>query len=191
MTDSFSAKHLMEDERFPTDIPRSAGPDPGDSRHAVNLSANLRARMEKLSDWRIDPSLIRFPEEPCESHGGHATVSKAFLPDDEDDEDDDDDDEDDEDDNDDDEDDEDDNDDDDDDDDDDDGDEDDDDGEEEEGSSWTSSCISEEGRKEEGELGDEQKVDEQEHESDGNNICREKVGRGRFLCSFGTTVERT
>lgn len=36
-------------------------------------------KMETLAKWRIDPSLIEFPKDAVESHGGHATVSRARL----------------------------------------------------------------------------------------------------------------
>lgn len=36
-------------------------------------------KMEMFSKWRIDPSLIEFPKDGVELHGGHATVSRAML----------------------------------------------------------------------------------------------------------------
>ncbi|KIO16491.1 hypothetical protein M407DRAFT_188298 [Tulasnella calospora MUT 4182] len=36
-------------------------------------------KMEQLAKWRIDPSLLEFPEGAAELQGGHATVSRAFL----------------------------------------------------------------------------------------------------------------
>lgn len=35
--------------------------------------------MEKLAKWRINRSLIEYPEDLFELHGGHGTVSRAFL----------------------------------------------------------------------------------------------------------------
>lgn len=35
--------------------------------------------MNKLENWRIRPSSIKFAKDSCKCHGGHATVSKAFL----------------------------------------------------------------------------------------------------------------
>lgn len=35
--------------------------------------------MQKLENWRIPSSLIKFPKHAREFHGGHATVSKALL----------------------------------------------------------------------------------------------------------------
>ncbi|KAG8905830.1 hypothetical protein FRC01_008223, partial [Tulasnella sp. 417] len=38
-----------------------------------------RNKLEKLARWRIDPSLIQFPEDAREFRGGFAIVSQAFL----------------------------------------------------------------------------------------------------------------
>lgn len=35
--------------------------------------------MNKLENWRIRPSSIKFPKDAHKFHGGYATVSKAFL----------------------------------------------------------------------------------------------------------------
>ncbi|KAG8965866.1 hypothetical protein FRC05_002983 [Tulasnella sp. 425] len=69
----------MEDERDSADILRSTGSDPSGSHSGFKLSDKLRARMENLSDWRIRPSSIKAPEDARQFHGGHATVTKAFL----------------------------------------------------------------------------------------------------------------
>ncbi|KAG8963469.1 hypothetical protein FRC05_004720 [Tulasnella sp. 425] len=69
----------MVDERDPADIPRSTESNPSGSRSEFKLSAKLRARMEKLKKWRISPSSIKAPKDARRFHGGHATVSKAFL----------------------------------------------------------------------------------------------------------------
>ncbi|KIO20488.1 hypothetical protein M407DRAFT_29895 [Tulasnella calospora MUT 4182] len=42
-------------------------------------SSKLRTKLEKLAEWRINPSLIDFPENAREFRGGYATVSEAFL----------------------------------------------------------------------------------------------------------------
>ncbi|KAG8919101.1 hypothetical protein FRC01_001478 [Tulasnella sp. 417] len=39
----------------------------------------LRNKLKKLEVWRIDPSLIEFPDDTREFRGGFATVSRAFL----------------------------------------------------------------------------------------------------------------
>ncbi|KAG8929368.1 hypothetical protein FRC01_004444 [Tulasnella sp. 417] len=56
--------------------PRS---DPGGAAGRFQPSAKLMNKMEKLAKWRIDPSLIEFPKDAEELHGGHATVSRAVL----------------------------------------------------------------------------------------------------------------
>ncbi|KAG8969374.1 hypothetical protein FRC05_001113 [Tulasnella sp. 425] len=173
----------MEDS---ADITRSAGSEPSGSRSGFKLSAKLGARLDTLLDWRIDASSIRFPDDPCEFHGGHANVSKAFLPDEgEDDYDGEED-----------------------------GDEEDDhdhNEEEEEGNSWSESDNLDrdlqEDRRSSGsdyqirEAADRRRDDEgEDKEKDGErghgpgpggeNLRHEKVGHGRFLRSFRTTVER-
>lgn len=40
---------------------------------------NLRTRINKLAKWQIDTSSIEFPQDTCEFHGGHATVSRALA----------------------------------------------------------------------------------------------------------------
>lgn len=36
-------------------------------------------RVNKLVKWRIDPSLVKFPEDTRDVHGGYAAVSRAVL----------------------------------------------------------------------------------------------------------------
>lgn len=36
-------------------------------------------KLNKLAEWRIDPSLIEFPKNATELQGGHATVERALL----------------------------------------------------------------------------------------------------------------
>lgn len=50
-----------------------------DTRSRFQLSAKLQDKLEKFAQWRIDPSLIRFPGEAAEFRGGYATVSRALL----------------------------------------------------------------------------------------------------------------
>ncbi|KAG9050007.1 hypothetical protein FS837_008187 [Tulasnella sp. UAMH 9824] len=38
-----------------------------------------RNKLEKLAQWRINPSLIKFPQDAREFHGGFATVSQGLL----------------------------------------------------------------------------------------------------------------
>ncbi|KAG8916605.1 hypothetical protein FRC01_002969 [Tulasnella sp. 417] len=38
-----------------------------------------RSKLQKLAEWRIDPSLIKFPEDAREFRGGFATVSQGLL----------------------------------------------------------------------------------------------------------------
>ncbi|KIO27943.1 hypothetical protein M407DRAFT_22850 [Tulasnella calospora MUT 4182] len=59
--------------------PRSSGPDQGDLDTPFQLSAKLMNKMNELEEWRIHPSWIGFPENTCQFHGGHATVSRAVL----------------------------------------------------------------------------------------------------------------
>ncbi|KAG8914377.1 hypothetical protein FRC00_014117, partial [Tulasnella sp. 408] len=42
-------------------------------------SAKLRAKLEQLAPWQIDPSSIKFPKEATEVHGSCGTVSRALL----------------------------------------------------------------------------------------------------------------
>ncbi|KAG9025774.1 hypothetical protein FS837_004821 [Tulasnella sp. UAMH 9824] len=57
----------------------SSGCDEGGASGQFHPSAKLVEKMQKLSKWRIDPSLIDFLEDAPELHGGHATVSRAML----------------------------------------------------------------------------------------------------------------
>ncbi|KIO23333.1 hypothetical protein M407DRAFT_27181 [Tulasnella calospora MUT 4182] len=43
------------------------------------LSFKLRDQLDRLAQWRIDPSSIKFPKDACEFRGGHSTTSRAFL----------------------------------------------------------------------------------------------------------------
>ncbi|KIO25821.1 hypothetical protein M407DRAFT_24875 [Tulasnella calospora MUT 4182] len=51
----------------------------GNSSSVLLHSSKLRNKLEKLAQWRIDPSLIDFSENAREFRGGYATVSEAFL----------------------------------------------------------------------------------------------------------------
>ncbi|KIO33146.1 hypothetical protein M407DRAFT_18008 [Tulasnella calospora MUT 4182] len=57
----------------------SPGSDQGRLQRNSQLPAKLRDKMENLAKWRIATSSIEFPEDVLELHGGHATVSRAFL----------------------------------------------------------------------------------------------------------------
>ncbi|KIO20490.1 hypothetical protein M407DRAFT_29897 [Tulasnella calospora MUT 4182] len=57
----------------------SQGSGQGVSSSVFLHSSKLRNKLEKLAQWRIDPSLIDFPENSREFRGGYATVSEAFL----------------------------------------------------------------------------------------------------------------
>ncbi|KIO33141.1 hypothetical protein M407DRAFT_18006 [Tulasnella calospora MUT 4182] len=71
---------LMQlDENFNADSNPSPGSDQRGLPGKFQLSAKLRDKMEKLANRRIDTSSIEFPEDVSELHGGHATVSRAFL----------------------------------------------------------------------------------------------------------------
>ncbi|KIO23336.1 hypothetical protein M407DRAFT_27183 [Tulasnella calospora MUT 4182] len=59
--------------------PRASGPDHGDSDAPFQPSVKLMSKMNELEERRIDPSRIEFPENTCQFHGGHATVSRAIL----------------------------------------------------------------------------------------------------------------
>ncbi|KIO28900.1 hypothetical protein M407DRAFT_21977 [Tulasnella calospora MUT 4182] len=60
-------------------------PSPSVESHQVDQggrvwsSNSLREKLEKLEEWRIDASLIEFPEDPHEFHGGNAAVERAFI----------------------------------------------------------------------------------------------------------------
>ncbi|KAG9022575.1 hypothetical protein FS837_006285 [Tulasnella sp. UAMH 9824] len=49
------------------------------SSHGFELSAKLRAKLEKLAQWRIPSSSIEFQKDAPEFHGSYATVSRALL----------------------------------------------------------------------------------------------------------------
>ncbi|KAG8962812.1 hypothetical protein FRC05_005097, partial [Tulasnella sp. 425] len=50
-----------------------------DPHPKFQLSDKLRAKLENLAQWRLDPSLIEFPGDAQEFRGGFATVSQAHL----------------------------------------------------------------------------------------------------------------
>lgn len=58
---------------------RPSGPHQGSPGDTPQLNAKLRDKINRLASWRIDPSLIEFPAQDLQLHGGHATVSRAFL----------------------------------------------------------------------------------------------------------------
>ncbi|KIO16267.1 hypothetical protein M407DRAFT_247027 [Tulasnella calospora MUT 4182] len=58
---------------------RPSGPDQSSSGDTAQLNPKLRDKINRLARWRIDHSLVEFPAQPCQFHGGHATVSRAFL----------------------------------------------------------------------------------------------------------------
>lgn len=47
--------------------------------HTRDESFSQRAKIEKLARWKIDPSRVEFATDAGVFYGGHATVSKAFL----------------------------------------------------------------------------------------------------------------
>ncbi|KIO28948.1 hypothetical protein M407DRAFT_21854 [Tulasnella calospora MUT 4182] len=59
---------------------RSSAPrsDNEDSGAESRLNAKLRDKLDQLAQWRIHPSLITFPKQAPEFHGGYATVSGAL-----------------------------------------------------------------------------------------------------------------
>ncbi|KAG9025793.1 hypothetical protein FS837_004816, partial [Tulasnella sp. UAMH 9824] len=57
--------------------PSRSGQD--DSPSAFLHGSKLWKRLEKLAQWRIDPSLIEFPPDALEFRGGFATVSRGLL----------------------------------------------------------------------------------------------------------------
>ncbi|KIO17340.1 hypothetical protein M407DRAFT_32991 [Tulasnella calospora MUT 4182] len=63
---------VMEDgsHHADADIRSSAGFEP---------SVRLRARIEKLAHWRVNPCSVAFYEGAPEFHGGHATVSAGYM----------------------------------------------------------------------------------------------------------------
>ncbi|KIO23332.1 hypothetical protein M407DRAFT_27180 [Tulasnella calospora MUT 4182] len=79
VTSFFAPTHPMQvDENHDARL-LSSGSDQGDSSTPFQLSAKLIDKMNKLAEWRIAPSWIEFPENTCQFHGGHATVSRAIL----------------------------------------------------------------------------------------------------------------
>ncbi|KIO33113.1 hypothetical protein M407DRAFT_17978 [Tulasnella calospora MUT 4182] len=70
---------MQEDDSHDANSNRAPGCDQGGAAGRFQPSAKLIEKMEQLAKWRIDPSLIEFPEDAGELQGGHATVSRAFL----------------------------------------------------------------------------------------------------------------
>ncbi|KIO33115.1 hypothetical protein M407DRAFT_17980 [Tulasnella calospora MUT 4182] len=70
---------MQEDDSHDANSNRAPGCDQGGAAGRFQPSAKLIEKMEQLAKWRIDPSLIEFPEDADELQGGHATVSRAFL----------------------------------------------------------------------------------------------------------------
>ncbi|KAG9038128.1 hypothetical protein FS837_001297, partial [Tulasnella sp. UAMH 9824] len=69
----------QQDDIYDGNYSRSSGCDEGGASGQFQPSAKLAEKMQKLAKWRIDPSLIDFPKDTPELHGGHATVSRATL----------------------------------------------------------------------------------------------------------------
>ncbi|KIO33117.1 hypothetical protein M407DRAFT_17982 [Tulasnella calospora MUT 4182] len=69
---------MQQPESRDADLHRSPTSDLG-SPGSFQPEPKLREKIEKLAKWRIDPSLIEFPGDAFELHGGHATVSRALL----------------------------------------------------------------------------------------------------------------
>lgn len=46
---------------------------------AIPHSISQKEEFDKLAPWRIDSSLIAFPDDPREFYGGNAAVAQAFL----------------------------------------------------------------------------------------------------------------
>ncbi|KAG9041362.1 hypothetical protein FS837_012366 [Tulasnella sp. UAMH 9824] len=67
----------MQENADYTSDPSQSGQD--DSPNIFLHSSKLRKRLEKLAQWRINPSLIEFPVDAREFRGGFATVSQGFL----------------------------------------------------------------------------------------------------------------
>ncbi|KIO29009.1 hypothetical protein M407DRAFT_21908 [Tulasnella calospora MUT 4182] len=70
---------MQNEEHSPADTFCAPGPDYEESASSVHLSANTTRRLKKLARWRIDPSLIEFPNGAPKFEGGYATVSRALL----------------------------------------------------------------------------------------------------------------
>ncbi|KIO19740.1 hypothetical protein M407DRAFT_30630 [Tulasnella calospora MUT 4182] len=60
-------------------IPSVAGSDSSGASSGFEPTVKLRARIEKLAHWKINPASIDFRRGVPESHGGHATVSEGFI----------------------------------------------------------------------------------------------------------------
>ncbi|KAG9031507.1 hypothetical protein FS837_002957 [Tulasnella sp. UAMH 9824] len=69
----------QQDNHYDADSNRSPESEQGGVAGRFHPSVKLMEKMEKLAKWRIDPSLIEFPNDTVELHGGHATVSRAML----------------------------------------------------------------------------------------------------------------
>ncbi|KAG9050004.1 hypothetical protein FS837_008184 [Tulasnella sp. UAMH 9824] len=70
---------MQVNENNAADPSQASAPNQGDSPYVFLHSSKLRNKLEKLAQWRIDPSLIEIPGDAREFHGGFATVSQAFL----------------------------------------------------------------------------------------------------------------
>ncbi|KIO17469.1 hypothetical protein M407DRAFT_32856 [Tulasnella calospora MUT 4182] len=70
---------MQQDKDHGSAADPSQGSGQGSSSSVLLHSSKLRTKLEKLAQWRIDPSLIDFPENAREFRGGYATVSEPFL----------------------------------------------------------------------------------------------------------------
>ncbi|KAG9041060.1 hypothetical protein FS837_012778 [Tulasnella sp. UAMH 9824] len=56
-----------------------SGSDDADNEGQFQPRAKWRIKLEKLAQWRIDPSLIKLSTDGPDFVGGHAAVSAGFL----------------------------------------------------------------------------------------------------------------
>ncbi|KAG8899230.1 hypothetical protein FRC01_010617 [Tulasnella sp. 417] len=70
---------MQENKDHAASPSRLSESDQGDTHSALLHSSKIREKLEKLSQWRINPSLVEFPEVTPEFRGGYATVSRGLL----------------------------------------------------------------------------------------------------------------
>ncbi|KAG9050005.1 hypothetical protein FS837_008185 [Tulasnella sp. UAMH 9824] len=69
---------MQENGNGVADPSPASAPGQDDTPSVFFHSAKLRNKLEKLAQWRVDPSLIEFPPDSREFTGGFATVSQGL-----------------------------------------------------------------------------------------------------------------
>ncbi|KAG8921275.1 hypothetical protein FRC01_000325 [Tulasnella sp. 417] len=70
---------MEESKEHTADAPHASRSGQGDSQTVMLHSSKLRKKLDRLAQWRIDPSLIEFPPDAREFRGGFATVLQGLL----------------------------------------------------------------------------------------------------------------